>query len=170
LDYGTNIYLIEAYSWDEVGRAEVTIIIPRPWEENVSSNSSVSNNVVTNPENINSLTIKQIEPDLEITTSDAVNAFLYENLWANAWFYWNSLRPIKNNVWASFYAIVLNWDTYSYSRYYYAPNGTYGVLLLETWTDINKENIWDKNVEFRERNASFDTSEADTYFINLLNS
>jgi hypothetical protein len=39
---------------------------------------------------------------------------------------------------------------------------------LETGTGINKENISEKNVEFRDKNGDFDTKEADEYFRGLL--
>jgi formate-dependent nitrite reductase cytochrome c552 subunit len=78
------------------------------------------------------------------------------------------LRPIKNNIWASFYTITLDWANYTYSKHYYVPNGSYWVLTLETGTGIDKENIAEKNVEFKNKNGDFDTSATDEYFRNLI--
>jgi hypothetical protein len=178
LDYGTNEYLIEAYSWENVSKVEIIINVPNKEDSN-SNNSNNSNNTSSNTNtsnivsenyDITGLVITQLKPDLSVTTSDELNNFLTDNAWVKTWFYWNSLRPIQNGVWVSFYTIMLNVENYTYSKHYYIPDWTYWVLLLDTGTWIDKENIADKNAEFKDKNSDFDTTKADEYFKGLLNS
>ncbi|MDR2411195.1 MAG: hypothetical protein LBD88_00915 [Candidatus Peribacteria bacterium] len=105
MDYGTNEYIIEAYSGEEVARVEIIINIQR---NETTINSEEKTNTQTNTgsyqslndtsTDINGLTIKEITPDLSVATADDINEFLTNNLEGNAYFYWNSLRPIKNNI------------------------------------------------------------------------
>jgi hypothetical protein len=105
LDYGTDEYVIEAYSGNDVAKVEVIIDIPK--KETTTSSTEKTNDTQTNinssqnvsnvdASGINGLILTKVEPDLSLGTSDELNSFLIEN--TNYYFYWNSLRPIKNNV------------------------------------------------------------------------
>lgn len=174
LDYWTNEYLIEAYSWDEISKTLITIYLP----EKDTSTSSTQEDKKTDSSKDSSLTSSSIkwlkmweaEANLDVSTSNGVTEFLAEYTPDNAWFYWNTSRPIASWEWMSVYVIRLDGSEYVYEKYYYLPDWTFGVLELETWTWVDKENIMEKNNEFKEKNEDFDTTDADKYFKDKLNS
>ena len=186
LDYGTNTYIIEAYSWDKVSKLELTIDIYKESEKTPTTSENAKVNAdwlptsteYGNPVNMGSnkltysdikwLEITKIEPDLSLTTSEEINSFLIEQL--NWWFYWNSLRPISWSAGASVYVVRLEWDKYIYEKHYYTPDWYHWVLFLEEWTWVDRDNIWEKNIELRDQNADFSTSSvADKLFRDLMN-
>ena len=170
LDYWQNEYIIEAYSWDEVSRVEVFINLPKS-EESTSSTSVLNDSnkedtvvQTTSESNIKNLRLSKIEGWLVATDSDSITNLLSKLTPANSWFYWNTSRNIKDTDWFSAYVLRLEKDSYVYEKYYYLPDGTFWILQLEKGTWVNKENIWDKNSELKDKNSQFDTIEADKYF------
>lgn len=181
LDYGKNEYVIEAYSWNEVSKLQLTINVYKEEEKNpikIDENGFPTNAEYGNPVSLGSwkitysdikwLEIQQIDQDISITNSEELNNFLLDKL--DSWYYWNTLRPISGSAWVSFYVIKLNSDnSYTYEKHYYTPNWYYWVLFLETGTWVDKENISTKNRELSEKNWEFPTiTPTDKLFKDLL--
>lgn len=70
----------------------------------------------------------------------------------NAWYYWNTCRFIDWERWLKFNVLRLEWDQYVYERHYIDIQASlYGILILERWDWIDRENIQEKNIEFSDK-------------------
>lgn len=205
IDYWTNEYIIEAYSWDTVSRVEIVITVPEKknsWitdtpatttqkddekDDTNNSSSTLNSTSVTNlnldsmptstvywkPKTLSSgkvgysdvdwLEIELVESGLDLDNSDDVNSFLIDTV--SGWFYWNSHS--SSSKLTSVYVIRLNGDKYTYEKHYYTPTWIHGVLFLESGTWVTKDNISDANIELKDKNNEFDTTEADLLFRDL---
>lgn len=69
----------------------------------------------------------------------------------NSWVYWNTCRPTVSEKWISFFVLRLLADeSFSYEKHYLDYNNElHGVLELQTGTWVSKENIQEKNTEFK---------------------
>jgi len=170
LDFGKNVYIFEAYSWDEITKLELVLNVLKEDEnkevvvdyEDIDVWSLPSNGKFWNPtdlwngkiwySDLNWLEIKrEVNPDF---TCEKVTSILADEV--SGYFYWNTCRPIEWNEWISFYVIRLEWDKYIYEKHYYLSyQGLYWVQELETWTWVTSINIWEKNAELKEKNEEF---------------
>lgn len=170
LDYWRNEYIIEAYFWDEVAKLEIIINIPTKEEKKITKTEESEKK--TDKTNIDSkldsdidwLKLWVAEENLDVSDSDWVTDFLTKYTPNNAWFYWNSSKPLNSGEWLSVYVLRIDWTWYIYEKYYYTPDWSLWVLQLEKWTWVDRDNISEKNSELKERNSDFDTSEVDKYF------
>jgi len=174
-DFWKNIYTIKAYSGKEVSEVEITINIPKEktkvtyeekiigWEDDSVELALPVSESFWNPISLweNSFTYSDIN-GLEIVkkeipelTSDTVTEYLTENI--NTWFYWNTFRDIIKDKWVSFYVLRLSWDGYVYEKHYIdTVHKFYAIYEVETGDWITKENISEKNNEFKEKNDNFE--------------
>ncbi len=170
LDFWKNVYIFEAYSWDEVTKLELILNVFEDQKkqdkeetlEDVNVSNLPSNEMFWTPtdlwngkvtySDLNWLEIKRsIIPEL---TCEKVTSVLADEI--NWYFYWNTCRPIKDNEWVSFYVVRLDWDKYVYEKHYYLPyQWLYWIQELETGTWVTSENIWAKNSELKEKNEDF---------------
>ncbi len=69
-----------------------------------------------------------------------------------SWYYWNTCRDIVKDYGIKFNVLRLDGEKYIYERHYIdAKHGLYATYELETGTGISKENIAEKNTEFKTR-------------------
>lgn len=178
IDYGANKYTIEAYSWEEVSKIELELFVEN--EEEINSKASfieanfkespvVYENLPKNSKFWNPLSIwewkitytdikwLEIESVEKIKLEldwDSITEYLSDNL--ESWFFWNTLRPIYNDKWISFYVIRLSWSNYFYEKHYYVPSKWfYWVLELESWEWVQSDKLSLKNTEMKEKNDDF---------------
>lgn len=173
LDFWKNIYLFEAYSWDEITKLELTLNVKREDErklsekteqiyEQISISELPSNEKFWHPtelwngkisySDLNWLEIKRnVKPEL---TCKKVTSVLADDV--SWYFYWNTCRPIEKDEWISFFVVRLDWDKYIYEKHYYLSyQWLYWIQELETWTWVTSISIWEKNTELKARNADF---------------
>lgn len=188
LDFWKNVYLIEAYSWDEVSKLELIINLEK--EEKSDSTGKVEEtyweiSTSTLPSSTNYGTPTELW-NWKVTYSDLkwLEIKRYENstltcetlsqeLWSiiDWWFYWNTCRPVSWEEWISFYVIRLVGDNYVYEKHYFlSTKWIYWVQELENWTWVSIDNIWEKNQQLKEKNWEYDIIEvADSLFKEILN-
>ncbi|MDD2907848.1 MAG: hypothetical protein PHH98_04355 [Candidatus Gracilibacteria bacterium] len=190
MDYGRNVYLIEAYSGDKVSKTELILNVLKPEndtslqseKEPIESEKVDTSNLPVgqyygNPvelgdskitySDIKGLQIEKLTSTGLTLDSDSVNNFLSNKV--EGWFFWNSLRPIYDNEGVSFFVIRLDGTKYIYEKHYFTPDGYYGVLQLETGEGIDISNLSDKNSEFKLKNDTYATvTIADMLFKNIL--
>ena len=73
-------------------------------------------------------------------------------LWKySTWVYWNTCRATVSGKWISFYVLRLVWEeNFKYEKHYLDyENGLHWIQELESGTGVTKENIWEKNTEFK---------------------
>ena len=89
------------------------------------------------------------EQQLQEITCEDITDFLTERL--RSWFFWNTCRPIVSERGLKFNVLRLDWENYIYERHYIDTRASlYWVLEIEKWTGIDRENIAEKNTEFRD--------------------
>ena len=186
LDYGENIYVFEAYSWDKVSKLQLIINILKPEQKvlepvevwNLPFSSTYWNPVEIWNWNITYSDIKWIEIsqvweiDLK-NDSDSVTNYLKEKY--NSVFYWNSKRTIWTN-WLSFFVVRASGNNYIYEKHFYSWN-LYWVLELEKWDLDSELTLDDKlkviselNTTLKEKNDTFENAKiADKLFADLTN-
>jgi len=181
LDYWLNEYQIDAYKWNElVSSLKLEVFIDES-KSSIQNNNNVtyeSKNIWTEDNLVylnlpvsdiywepvmlwqESFTYSKIN-NFEVKKDDSVinancdNVTNYLKNRLSSWYYWNTCRPIFLNKWLYFYVLRLEGDNYYYEKHYLDKlHNLYGVLLLETWTWITKDNIAEKNNEFKQK--SFD--------------
>lgn len=175
LDFGTNIYLIKAYSWKEISETEVTIQIQEKKDTTISYEEkiigtewdSVSLNLPKselfwNPISLgaSSFTYSGIEwfeiikQDVSDISCENITDTLSNSI--NSWFYWNTCRDIIKEKGISFYVLKLTEnDSYIYQKHYVDYiHGFYGIYDIESWEGVTKENIQDKNNEYKDKNET----------------
>lgn len=196
LDYGENIYVIYAFSWEKVSKTEVKIILQTE-EERLKTKQSTSKDNTPVEMSLGESEISTLETGtefwtprktgentfvysdvkgLEITkkeinspTCDAIDDYIKENI--NSWYYWNTCRPIADNDGVSYYMIRLDGDNYVYEKHYLSFTQNYHwILELETGSGVDSSNIAQKNKELKEKNDEYTVTEvADKLFISLSN-
>lgn len=190
LDYWRNVYLIEAYSWEKVSKAELIINVNKEVvnlekssekepvaSEKVDTSSLPTSQYFGNPvelwdskitySDIKWLQIEKLSSTWVTLDSDSVNNFLSDRI--DGWFFWNSLRPISNNEWVSFFVVRLDWDNYIYEKHYFSPNWYYWVLQLEKWVWADISTLSEKNSELKLKNDTYQTvTIADMLFKEIL--
>lgn len=188
LDFGKNVYIFEAYSWDKVSKLELTLNIIEETEQDLDKKVEKTYEDISldklpvwswfwNPVDLWNWNITYSDlKGLEIKR-DIISDFSCENLTSvladriNSWFFWNTCRPIDKQEWLTFYVISLDWDNYVYEKHYYLSyEGIYWVMEIETWTWVNIDNISDKNQELKEKNEGYNiTKISDDLFDKILN-
>lgn len=190
LDYWRNVYLLEAYSWEKVSKTELIINVNKEVvnldkssekepvaSEKVDTSSLPTSQYFGNPvelgdskitySDIKWLQIEKFSSTGVTLDSDSVNSFLSDRI--DGWFFWNSLRPISNNEWVSFFVVRLDWDNYIYEKHYFSPNWYYWVLKLEKWVWADISTLSEKNSELKLKNDTYQTvTIADMLFKELL--
>ncbi len=190
IDYWRNVYLIEAYSWKKVSKTELVINVNKEVDnlyknsekEPIASEKVDTSNLPTsqyfgNPielwdskitySDIKWLQIEKLSSTGVTLDSDSINSFLSDTI--DGWFFWNSLRPISNNEWVSFFVVRLDWDNYIYEKHYFSPNWYYWVLQLENWVWADISTLSEKNSELKLKNDTYQTvTIADMLFKELL--
>lgn len=184
IDYGENTYIFEAYSGEKVSKLELKVNIYKEKKEPVSLENLPEDWVFWSPKelwngNITYTDIKWLEIeklweiDLKME-ADSITNYLQSKL--GTWFYWNTLRYIKDKTGVSFYVVSKDWENYKYEKHYYNYAGLYGILELEKWDlDMSEwekigEVLKQKNSELREKNDDFTiTSISDALFKKLTN-
>lgn len=187
LDFWRNVYVFEAYSWDEVSKLELVLnvieeesIIEEKTEkiyEDLDISTLPINEKFGNPvdlgsgkisySDLNWLEIKRdIVPEL---TCEKLTSVLADRV--DGWFFWNTCRPIEPDEWITFFVIRLDWDKYVYEKHYYLSYlWLYWIQELETGTGVTSTNIQEKNTELREKNEEFGILEiTDELFKEILN-
>lgn len=177
LDFWINEYIITAYFWDKVSKMKIIIEIPET-EENIDIvkneeyidlvNKTIwkeeDNIFLKLPENEifgdiimmweDSFTYSNIEnfevvKSMEIfdKTCDNLTDYLINKF---GYTYRNTCRQLNIDNWITFNVLRLNWDKYYYERHYLDQlHGLYWIYEIESWTWIDKDNIWDKNSELK---------------------
>lgn len=168
LDYGKNIYVFEAHSWDEVSTLELIVNLVKEEEKPVESvdlnnlpswwdfwETKVLSNWDVTYSNIDSLVLKNVwEIDLKSDDSTTVTKYLPSVVdWH---FYWNTFRTIKNKKGISYFVVEQKSGKYTYSKHYYNWNGIYGILTLDSW-DVDWKTLKELNTELKEKNAEYDS-------------
>ncbi|MDD3145539.1 MAG: hypothetical protein PHV23_05520 [Candidatus Gracilibacteria bacterium] len=190
LDYGRNVYLIEAFSGEKVSKTELIINVNKEVvnsdkssekepvaSEKVDTSSLPTSQYFGNPvelgdskitySDIKGLQIEKLSGTGVTLDSDSVNNFLSDRI--DGWFFWNSLRPIKDNEGVSFFVVRLDGDNYIYEKHYFSPSGYYGVLQLEKGVGADISNLSEKNTELKLKNDTYQTvTIADMLFKELL--
>ena len=191
LDFGTNTYVFTAYAGRESVETEVTInLVDKKktspvWETEKLIGTEVSAELSKLPTGGSygnpvmlweeAFTYSDIN-GLEITKSDVreVNCedltdYLSNNI--NTWFYWNTCRDLIKDKAISFNVLRINGEEYTYQKHYVDfVNSFYGTYDIETGTGVTKENIAEKNTEFKERNDTFsNVSLIDGLFKDIVN-
>lgn len=174
LDYGKNVYTIEAHSWDKVSKLQLVINLKLKEDRSSAENvGEVSEDISLdtlptsakfwNPIQLWSWKVWYSDIKwLEIrkdNLSDLTCEKLTESLSSKIdwYFFWNTCRPINTDKWFSFFIIRLAWDKYYYEKHYYlSSKWIYWVQELETWTWVTKEIMEAKNLELKAKNASYD--------------
>lgn len=173
LDYGKNTYIFTATRGDTTSQTEVSIIVLNGADQTITFEEKVigteENSVIVDlPQSevfgeplslgTSSFTYSGIE-GLEITkqevseiTCEGLTQYLSDTI--NTWYYWNTCRDIVKDEGISFYVLRLTGDEeYVYQKHYVDyVHGFYAVYDIETGTGIDKENISEKNTQFKERN------------------
>jgi len=84
------------------------------------------------------------------------------------WTYWNTCRPLNkedDSKWISYFVLRLSGNKYFYEKHYYdAIHKLLWIKILETWTGVDKNNIWDKNKEFKAKDFKRDIIGSDEVF------
>jgi hypothetical protein len=167
LDFGKNVYVFEAYKWNEITKLQLIINVKKDEKKNrIIEKLDISklpvNEKFWNPMDlwewkIGYTDLKWLEiksENIPELVCEKVTTVLADRI--KGWFFWNTCRPIKDKEWVSFYVIRLDWDKYIYEKHYYLPyQWIYGVQELETWTWVTNSNIWEKNSELKEKNKDF---------------
>lgn len=187
MDYWTNEYIIEAYNWEEVSKLKVTIYVPSSSSASVSQNTSIGGTFIDLDidklpkssnyweatksnwkvvySNIAWLSLFQTDAWIQISSSDDITKLL-ALLLPEWYFYWNTSKNTANLF--SAYSVSLSQEKYIYRKIYYIPSSwIYGLLELETWSWVTRENISDANTELKDRNKDFNSEIADNLFIEL---
>lgn len=94
------------------------------------------------------------EDDSEEEKAEAVHpitSFLIDKY--STWVYWNTCRPLVQDSLIAFNVIRLtDNEGYKYEKHYIDFNSSlHWVMELESWTGVTKENIGEKNSEFRDK-------------------
>jgi len=169
LDYWKNIYVFEAYKWDEVTKLELIFNVFEDEKEEKTKDLEKldisklpKNEKFWNPIEIWDWKIAYTDLRWLEIKWESISWLKCENLtdilkerikW---YFYWNTCRPVNEKEWISFYVIRLKWDKYIYEKDYYLDYmWVYWVQELETWTWVTIENIWEKNSELKEKNENY---------------
>ena len=172
LDYGENRYVFTAKGKEGTSVTTVMINIEKQGEEEETQtgseqtligeeNNLLSMNFPTSTKygepirlGESSLTysgIKGFELQKKVFTTptcDTLTEFLTENM--GGYFYWNMCRDIVLDKGISFMVLRLDGEKYVYEKQYLDfEHGMYGVYELETGTGINKDNLAEKNTEFK---------------------
>lgn len=177
LDVWLNEYIIEAYSGSNVSKTKIEIFIPEEEDEKIDEDSNYEYQNLWDEDNIIYLKFPKSEEFWEVLMLGK-NWFTYSNInWLEVninkdvfdlacdetitnylveeygWNYWNTCRPIITDKWISFYVLRLEWEEwYIYEKHYLDQNhGLYWVYEIEKGIGINKDNISEKNDEFKER-------------------
>ena len=92
----------------------------------------------------------EVSTETQTETSYILTDYLVEKY---GFVYWNTCRPLVNtDFWVSFFVVRLEWDDYLYEKHYIDyKNGLHGILELETGTWVTRENMSEKNTEFRDK-------------------
>ncbi|MDP2090012.1 MAG: hypothetical protein Q8K30_00310 [Candidatus Gracilibacteria bacterium] len=176
LDYGKNIYIIEAFSGDKVSKTQLVInleqdllkkekvkdLVSSENIEELSTNSLPTGVKFGTPTKLGNgkigytdlkgLEIKtKIFPDLSCENLTEV----YSDV-IGGYFYWNTCRPLGNNEGFSFFVVRLDGDKYFYEKHYYLSNNSiYGVQELESGEGVARETLGDKNTELKAKNSEY---------------
>lgn len=173
LDYGTNEFLIKAYSSWEVSELLLTIVIPKISEypsdnDNIETNEEKEITEFTTNTSLEELVLTKITDNAWDITCDWITNYLTEKI--NTWYYWNTCRDIIKDKAIWFFVIRLDWDHYVYEKHYIDYiNNKYWVLLLEDnikkWEWDIKDDIKAKNNEYKEKNDTYNSIEKADNFI-----
>lgn len=197
LDYGLNEYVITAYIGEKSFAKKLIVNIPKQEsEEKKSSSEEISlekdweykwfdsdswYQIVNFPEDNLYWSVVELQDgefmyskveDFKINSTDNINLScdnISEYLISKYWYiYWNTCRPLTNNNWLFVNVLRIQDDKYSYFRYYYDSKNTLEwIKELDSGTGINKENISDKNKEFKDKDFSRFTILSDMVFKDL---
>lgn len=172
LDYGENIYVFEAHSWDKISKLEYRVNIKNQIEtplEPISVWELPTSSSFWNPvelwdwkitySDIKWLELEKLWETNLINDSDSVTNFLkskYKNI-----FYWNTKRPISWEDGLSFFVVRVESDKYFYEKHYYFA-WYYWILSLEEW-DFTAEWTFEEkakilselNLSLKEKNDSY---------------
>lgn len=182
-DYGKNVYIIEAHSWDKVSKLQLIInlkleedteaseevkdVEKNKEDETVTSDLSIKSLPTTwkfwNPidlwsnkfwySDIKWLEIKKSKFD-DLTCENLTTEYTDKIGW---YFFWNTCRPISTDKWISFFIIRLVWSKYYYEKHYYlVDKWVYWIQELETWEWVTKDDLEAKNLELKLKNADYD--------------
>lgn len=102
-------------------------------------------------------------------TTHSITNFLVNKY--STWVYWNTCRATVTWKWIAFNVLRLVWDEeFKYEKHYLDyDNNLHWVLEIATGTGITKENIWEKNSEYKDR--TFDITEVtDSLFKEIISS
>lgn len=173
LDFGKNIYTIEAYSWEEISKLELIINVIKEDEINESEKIKDFNYEIWldslpiwswfwNPIDLWNWKIWYSDLSwLEIYSykfDDISCEKLTDSLTKkiNSWFYWNTCRPILDDKWISYFVIRIEWEKYYYEKHYYLiEKSLYWIQELESWEWIDDINISEKNQELKLNNEDY---------------
>ena len=179
LDFGMNTYVFTAYTGRESVETTINInlvddskIQAPTWETDKLIGTEVSAELSSLPtgwsygnpvmlwedaftySDINGLEISKTDVREISCDSEALTDYLSNNI--NTWFYWNTCRDLLKDKAISFNVLRINGEQYTYQKHYVDfINSFYGTYDIETGTWVTKENIKEKNAEFKERNDSF---------------
>lgn len=97
----------------------------------------------------------------------SITSFLLDSY--SSWVYWNTCRPTTKDLWISFYVLrLLGDDEFKYEKHYLDYNNElHGILELKTGTGVTKDNIWEKNREFKDENFEI-TNISDALFQEII--
>ena len=177
LDFGTNTYVFTAYTGRESVETTLTInlvddskVEAPTWETDKLIGTEVSAELSSLPtggsygnpvmlwedaftySDINGLEISKV--DVREISCENLTDYLSNNI--NTWFYWNTCRDLLKDKAISFNVLRINGEEYVYQKHYVDfINSFYGTYDIETGTWVTKENIAEKNTEFKERNDTF---------------
>lgn len=175
LDFGENIFIIEATSWEKISKLEYRVKIEKTEEneEKISELISIwdlpSSATFWNPidlwnwkitySDVKWLEIEQIWENILENSDSSVTDFLKNKL--KNLFYWNTKRVISWEKWLSFFVVRIEKEKYFYEKHYYTWK-LYWILSLEEWefkaewTIEEKANILKElNISLKEKNQNF---------------
>jgi len=193
LDFWLNEYVVEAYIWDKVFSKKVIVYLPEmqdlsSWVTYESKWFWTEENykLVKFPENSSSFGSVIEMKDWEFAYSKvdwfrifawpvdeyscANSSELSDYLISKFWFvYWNTCVSISSGDWLYVNVLQLKNDTHKYFRYYIDNKNNLEWIkdLASGYWIVTKDNIWEKNKEFKAKDFSLETGFSDTIF-NLL--
>lgn len=128
---------------------------------------NLSNNEFTYSK-IENLTLSKLYKSKDINCSD-LTAYVLNNY---DFAYWNTCRAIwdfDSPKWHSFFVLYTKNDKFHYEKHYYdKENLVYWIVDIISWTGVDKDNISQKNKDFKEEYNSIDNlKKADILFENI---
>lgn len=158
LDYWLNKYTFDAYVWDNlITKIEIEVNLIDESKNTLKNDEIKENNLEpleSNYWDIENFEIKKISFETELSCENIWD-FLSKNY---SWYYWNTCLPLwEDNLMIN--VLSLSWENFNYEKLYLNFKKWYlWNILLEKWDWINKENIEEKNKEFKEKTFDITTN------------